>query len=346
MPRAAAFSSGPHEPLAADAEGEGNSRYLRSCEQLCVSGGGSADVRWEALPPMRRRRAGCNACTGPDGLLYVVGGGPDGRSCTNVIEVGATRYLLIRVRVEIMGSQKCGIVGKYQPVLIMIKPIIFTRTRSKSAHPASRASPAGEPRSAMLMCRAGLGRAHTQLAAGRLAPDQRRCTALQRDRFRAGRLPLRGGRLPPRTRRADCTRDPLRCRRRRRRYRHHHHQLLLLLLLVSSSLYDGAAAAGSVWRIARLPIPHTSWCADDGGALERAHARLGKPAGHPGADRVLRRVGRLPPAPPPPYQYLKRTHTSFLPAVPFGLGWFLFNVSSRHDIEEGACNGSVRAFLF
>jgi hypothetical protein len=32
--------------------------------------------------------------------------------------------LSIRVRVEIMGSQTCGIVGKSQPVLIMIDPII------------------------------------------------------------------------------------------------------------------------------------------------------------------------------------------------------------------------------
>jgi hypothetical protein len=45
----------------------------------------------------------------------------------------ATRWcngvLVLRVRVEIMGSQKCGIVGQSQPVLIMINPIIFTRTR-------------------------------------------------------------------------------------------------------------------------------------------------------------------------------------------------------------------------
>jgi hypothetical protein len=35
----------------------------------------------------------------------------------------------IRVRVEIMGSQQCRIVGKSQLVLIMIDPVIFTRTR-------------------------------------------------------------------------------------------------------------------------------------------------------------------------------------------------------------------------
>jgi hypothetical protein len=31
--------------------------------------------------------------------------------------------------VEIMGSQKCGIVGKSQPGLLMINPMISTRTR-------------------------------------------------------------------------------------------------------------------------------------------------------------------------------------------------------------------------
>jgi hypothetical protein len=36
----------------------------------------------------------------------------------------------VRVRVEIMGSQTCGIVGKSQPVLMMINAIIFTRTRT------------------------------------------------------------------------------------------------------------------------------------------------------------------------------------------------------------------------
>jgi hypothetical protein len=54
------------------------------------------------------------------------------------------------VRVETMGSQKCGIVGKSQSVLIMINPIIFTRTRTwhntgvcsprKSVHKQSVAS--------------------------------------------------------------------------------------------------------------------------------------------------------------------------------------------------------------
>jgi hypothetical protein len=45
---------------------------------------------------------------------------------------GAACVPLVRVRVEIMGSQKCRIVGKSQSVLIMIDPIIFTRTRSGS----------------------------------------------------------------------------------------------------------------------------------------------------------------------------------------------------------------------
>jgi NAD(P)-dependent dehydrogenase (short-subunit alcohol dehydrogenase family) len=33
---------------------------------------------------------------------------------------------------EIMGSQKCRVVGKSQPVLIMINPIISTRTRTRA----------------------------------------------------------------------------------------------------------------------------------------------------------------------------------------------------------------------
>jgi hypothetical protein len=37
----------------------------------------------------------------------------------------------LRVRVEIMGSQKCGIVGSSQPVLMTINPMIFTRTRTQ-----------------------------------------------------------------------------------------------------------------------------------------------------------------------------------------------------------------------
>eukprot|EP01047_Picozoa_sp_COSAG01_P007663 COSAG01_NODE_293_length_19376_cov_41.772060_15_plen_150_part_00 len=40
---------------------------------------------------------------------------------------------LIRVRVEIMGSQKCGIVGKSQSLLIMNDPMISTRTRTLPA---------------------------------------------------------------------------------------------------------------------------------------------------------------------------------------------------------------------
>jgi hypothetical protein len=36
----------------------------------------------------------------------------------------------LRVRVEIMESQKCRIVGKSQSVLIMMNIIIFTRTRT------------------------------------------------------------------------------------------------------------------------------------------------------------------------------------------------------------------------
>jgi hypothetical protein len=46
-----------------------------------------------------------------------------------------SRYGLpqLRVRVEIMGTQKCRNVGESQSVLIMIDPIISPRTRSCDA---------------------------------------------------------------------------------------------------------------------------------------------------------------------------------------------------------------------
>jgi hypothetical protein len=46
--------------------------------------------------------------------------------------------------VEIMGSQKCGIEGKSQPVFMMIHPIIFTRTRTLICfrRPAAGGAPA------------------------------------------------------------------------------------------------------------------------------------------------------------------------------------------------------------
>jgi|EP01047_Picozoa_sp_COSAG01_P080535 hypothetical protein len=42
---------------------------------------------------------------------------------------------MVWVRVEIMGSQNCGIVGKSQSVLMMIDPMISTRTRHRIVGP-------------------------------------------------------------------------------------------------------------------------------------------------------------------------------------------------------------------
>eukprot|EP01047_Picozoa_sp_COSAG01_P023244 COSAG01_NODE_1401_length_10450_cov_100.148198_12_plen_300_part_00 len=49
------------------------------------------------------------------------------------VELRFERPILTRVRVEIMGLGKYENVGKSQPVLIMINPIIFTRTRTDAA---------------------------------------------------------------------------------------------------------------------------------------------------------------------------------------------------------------------
>jgi hypothetical protein len=54
----------------------------------------------------------------------------------------ALTVMNLSARVEIMGSQKCRIVGKSQPVhIMMINPIIFTRTRISVRGGAESASP-------------------------------------------------------------------------------------------------------------------------------------------------------------------------------------------------------------
>lgn len=55
-------------------------RYLDNAEMLLLSEGAS-EARWQSLPVMRSRRAGCTADVGPDGRLFVVGGGSDGIGC-------------------------------------------------------------------------------------------------------------------------------------------------------------------------------------------------------------------------------------------------------------------------
>jgi hypothetical protein len=61
-----------------------------------------------------------------------------------------------------MGSQKCRIVGKYQSVLMMINPIIFTRTRrlggTERAHLAGASAAKVEYRTLQeLLCRSAHG---------------------------------------------------------------------------------------------------------------------------------------------------------------------------------------------
>lgn len=64
----------------------GDTHYLSSCEALDLSAAAGGDARWAALPPMSCARAGCGAATGPDGRVYVVGGGPDGTKVHRSIE--------------------------------------------------------------------------------------------------------------------------------------------------------------------------------------------------------------------------------------------------------------------
>jgi hypothetical protein len=79
----------------------------------------------------RRHTAGCHRTRGERG-----GGGGDSAAVDCRTHGGRTTLTLpTRVRVEIMGSQKCGIVGKSQSILIMIHPIISTRTRAPRTPP-------------------------------------------------------------------------------------------------------------------------------------------------------------------------------------------------------------------
>ena len=59
-------------------------------------------------------------------------------------QVMIRRCLHIGVRVEILGWQKCGIVGKSQRLLMMIDPVIFTRTRTPG-HPMVATLPTAVP---------------------------------------------------------------------------------------------------------------------------------------------------------------------------------------------------------
>lgn len=63
----------------------GELAYLDTCESVGVDAG--VDARWAPLPSMAHKRAGCNAACGPDGRVYVLGGGPDGRKCWNTMEM-------------------------------------------------------------------------------------------------------------------------------------------------------------------------------------------------------------------------------------------------------------------
>ena len=56
----------------------GGENYLDSAECLDVTA--AADAAWRPLPRMSCARAGASAAMGPDGRLYVLGGGPDGRT--------------------------------------------------------------------------------------------------------------------------------------------------------------------------------------------------------------------------------------------------------------------------
>jgi hypothetical protein len=77
----------------------------------------------------------------------------------------------LRVRVEIMGSQKCRTVGKSQPVLSMSHPVVSPRTRTECA---AVIEPADVPRQLATQCTSFVvsrSRARAGTGSGRLDPD-------------------------------------------------------------------------------------------------------------------------------------------------------------------------------
>eukprot|EP01047_Picozoa_sp_COSAG01_P036508 COSAG01_NODE_2853_length_6967_cov_940.485149_4_plen_198_part_00 len=94
---------------------------------LCVGSGWSATTSWRCgCTPAPPSCASTSRCESSRGRTRLQPRREQLPSCGHPALV----YDIVRVWVEIMGSQKCGrIVGKSQSVLIMINPIIYTRTR-------------------------------------------------------------------------------------------------------------------------------------------------------------------------------------------------------------------------
>jgi hypothetical protein len=144
-------------PLAAARTRGQHSRHRRRPRRLhlsqCRGQQASPPVNWlsprGAPPPVRSRRRArqppgianmrgrqepkresgaheaATQTAGATPACAVISGGP-----RNTHSPSPTIRNRLRVRVEIMGSQQCGIVGKSQSVLMMIHPMISTRTRT------------------------------------------------------------------------------------------------------------------------------------------------------------------------------------------------------------------------
>jgi hypothetical protein len=129
----AAGQLGEKRSMLEEREGRAGKRDIGAIGAVCGSSYGlspCASRRWclaSAPPPRCRTRARpCTAArTGRhqghrSGQMKQTGG--DGEAAPPVL------CFQLRVRVEIIGPQTCGIVGRSQPVLMMSNPMIFTRT--------------------------------------------------------------------------------------------------------------------------------------------------------------------------------------------------------------------------
>jgi hypothetical protein len=116
---------------AAAASSPGSAR-CRRCRRACATPaprGGAASPRRCDASPARQEEASYPAPRPPGSRQWL--------PRSNPAAAPDLRAAAKRVRVKILGSQKCRVVGKSQTVLIMTNPIIFTRTRSSTAATAA-----------------------------------------------------------------------------------------------------------------------------------------------------------------------------------------------------------------
>jgi hypothetical protein len=181
-------------------------------------------------------------------------------------------HLCVRVRVEIMGSQKCRIVGKSQPALIMIDPTIFTHSRRTSGTRVSGGTTTdtaeGSCTSPPSWSTTASGVTHATRR-GRRGSTERPTAARGRARWWAS-SPRTGGGEGRRYRPASVRGTHWRRRRRptspRSRHHHQHHQRCACLISIGTGSGAVGRRGGAAARAAAT-MPLISWTPQGAGTM-------------------------------------------------------------------------------